>query len=894
MTSRRTLFALLGAPLALCSLASAQNAAVPVLSVASDSPNGLVVGDKSTLVVKAVSPTAKAEPLEIRVDATDWNGASVGQKTEKIDFQGNSSVSVPLTLSKYGPVFVTAGLYRSGQTVPLAQTKTRLVRPVPVPRLDAWAREKSWIGVNTHFNAPWESLAKMGIHWARDYSWGWLAEGRSVGVPVASNGVDFSPTWSHAQTAGITILPLLSHSFYNAEKTGWIDDPAFIAGSYEKISRAFPDSKYFEVDNESEYGLKDGKVDVASYRRYLAAAAQGLAQAGNGARVVLTGTPGVFPEQASALLQPMVGAPEVKNDFSVVNYHYYTGTAPPETGRENTNIDAGFAPVPISPLDLQREINDLAHRSGKQAWLTEIGWDADYGSAVGEHLQATFLPRAYLLSRWLHTDKVFWYFDRDAQGTGKFASCGLIDRDGIARPAAATLAALSQQTALGVPAGSLDLGNDRFAVVLQKPDKSFVVAAWTVKGRYPAPREMGFARAFDVFGNAVKSAQLSPEVTYFQLNTLPPAWEAQRQVELLSRRLVSTTVGASVPVVVSATKADLKWQLPPGFSASPWTKKGDTMQAQLSIAPNAPAKTAPVALVASGAGWSRRFPIEVLVRPAAALDIGAYLPGEPLAGQLKIAGESQTATVSLRGGQVVPARGEVSKDKPLAVSLTAPQNARGPLPLSVALSNGARQEQWLRPRLVQVPRAANLADEKTGVRLDERYFSRSDDDFAPDVRLAWSPQGLVVRARMAFDATTPTDPQNFWEWSGMELFVDTDNSGQGWTKTARQFYFVPSDKDGAWTLRAGEYKRSDNLAQTTFDDARFVTSVKHEANGLQISAVVPFAVLGQTPASGARWRAAVSLRRVSKSASRAEATWPAAKAEGIVEGRNWGVIEFTP
>lgn len=878
---------------------AAQTAEIPTLSLISEAPNGLATTEKNTVYVKVFSWTAKPETLEIRLRATDWNGVEVAKINQNVDFKGNSSVAVPVSLPKFGPYEISVGLFRLGSEKPLREEKTRLIRPVPTQKFDAKTREKSWIGVNTHYNAPWDSLSKIGVHHARDYSWGWLTEGNVKNPPLAGNGVDFAPTWKNAQNAGISILPTLSRGFYNADKTGWIEDAATISAGYEKLARAFPEIAVWEVDNEPEYGMTTRKVEIPNYRRLLAAASEGLKKSGTGATISLYGTPGVFPAETSALLKPLAGAPDTKDAFSIVNYHYYTGNQPPETGTENTNLDGGFAQFPVSPLDLQREINQISHAAGKQAWLTEIGWDVTNGSAVGERLQATYLPRAYLLSRWLETDRVFWYFDRDAPGTSKYSTCGLFDLNWLARPSAATLAALSQQTALCTPAGSLDWGDNRFAIVLQKPTGGFVISAWTIKGNSPAPALLAATPAFDMWGNPVKRPDLSPEVTYFHLDKLPDVWDAQRATQLQSRRLLLASAGASVPVEIAANNAILKWELPQGVTASPWKSAGKTEVSSLTLSPDVEARQLKITAIATGQGWTRRFPLEILVRPAAALKIGAYTPGEVLKAEIRTAtAPTQTATLSVPNAQIVPANGAVSSQNPLQFSISAPANARGPLPLSIGLSSGARQTEWLRPRLVEVPRAqdakidAFFAETGEKSRLNSQFFALSETDFTPEASLSWSKDGLILGATLPAEASIPTDPQNFWDWTALELFLDTDAKGAGWGPNARQFYFVPTQKDGVWRLSAGEFRRSANLPKTTFDDARIQTALRGQNGILHLETLIPNAVLGSAPSAGQNWRAAIAMRRVSKTQTRAEAIWPVPKTEGILDGRNWGILKF--
>ena len=339
--------------------------------------------------------------------------------------------------------------------------------------------------------------------------------------------------------------------------------------------------------------------------------------------------------------------------------------------------------------------------------------------------------------------------------------------------------------------------------------------------------------------------------------------------------------------------------MPQGVEGGAWQNQNGVMRSEIRLAPGVEPQTLRVAALASGDGWSRRVPLEIEVQPAATLKIGAYLPGEALNGELSVP-SAQTATLSSPGATLAPGKGEASKEKPLAFSITAPASARGPIPLLVELGNGARQTELLRPRLVEVPRAANakLGNGWNGIaekaRLTSQFFISSERDFSPQAAFAWTPEGLVVSARIPADAATPTNASSFWDWTNLELFLDTDAAGKKWGPTARQFYFVPREKDGQWTIAAGEFRRTANLAKTTFDDARIPTALRREGNVLWMEALIPTAVMGAAPKADAEWRAVLSMRRVSLTQSRADAVWPVDKGEGVLDGRNWGVLRFAP
>lgn len=603
----------------------------PQLTLFSDAKNGLLTADRATVYIKLFSWVGGPETFQMKVRATDWNGAEVYKRDFKIDFTGNWSAPIELTLDRYGPYNITATLHKAGQSQALQKEQARLLRLVPVPRLAAEERRASWIGVNTHADAPWQSLAAAGIHWARDYSWGWLGDGEKA--PMSSNGISFAATMQGATEAGVSILPVMQRTFYNTERTGYTSDLSLVTTSYERLARAFPLIEYWELDNEPEYGFSTGRIDLENYRPFIKAASKGLEKAGK-AKVVLAGTAGIRIDDTQELLKTEGTAVPVRDNFDVVNYHYYTGGMPVEAAQSNTNETGGRETGTL--LDSQRAINRVAHEAGKEAWLTEIGWDVTNGSAVGERLQAIYLPRVYLLSRWAGTDKVFWYFDRDVEGSRqKYGTMGLFDTQWIARPSAAALAALSQQTALATMAGSIDLGEGRWCVALRKPD-GYVIAAWTVKDEYDLPSELRAVPAFDMFGNTLANKKISPEIAYFHLETLPPAWAAHVQTELDSPTILSLAKGGTAAVRIQAPEGEASWvSLAPGLTATPWKREGKHLVSQIQAAPGIDAGRTKIVAGVKGRSWQRRWPLTAEVRQPAVVSVGPYLPGQPLQAKIK-------------------------------------------------------------------------------------------------------------------------------------------------------------------------------------------------------------------------------------------------------------------
>ena len=872
----------------------------PRLTISGTAQHGRVGPDgKASLQLALASWDTEEQVFELRQSLVDWTGTATPLGTLPVRMKGSWKHQLDVELTRYGPLTYRAELWPEGADEPATVAERRLVKLPPVPRLSREERDRSYIGVNTHWNAKWETLAACGVHWARDYCWGWLKHGQDA--PMADNGVDFRPIIQGAEAAGITILPITMQSFRNAADNGFIQDQAAIAKGYARLAKAFPDIPYWELDNEADLHFGEA-FDLENYQGFIAGAAGGLRASGTGAKVALNGTAGIRFDQAAALLDSPVA-----DDFDVVNYHCYTGTAPPEIGRSDINAGADLQGETLSFLDQMRRINRLAHEAGKQAWLTEVGWDATYGPAVGERLQAVYLPRVYLLARLCGTDQVYWYFDRDVEdSTGIFASCGVLDVEQTLRPCAVALAQLSRETALAEPGGSVDLGEDQWCVVLKRPEGGWVAAAWTVEDDHPMPKELEAADAFDIFGNPFEPSVLSPEVAYFHLAELPDHWEAQRTVEWLSPTLLTTTSGGSVPAEARASVDTLDWEgLPEGVTAEPWTEKAGEASSALTCAVTVRPGDYALTATASGDGWTRRWPVALRVLPSVVVDAPPYAPGQPVPVELRSNLEGRHAvalTLPEGGGQFERDSVDLDGDTPTQVEFTASADATGPIRVELALDNGARQEAWLRSASVDVPRAGEMEldgslEEWGGApALEGQSLHRKPIGFAPSARLAWSDEGLWLAVSIPMRDLRPVNPRDFWRGTCVELWVDPSGApGGGIGDTAHQFWFTPVRDGEAWRLYAGEWKRGGAIEKTLYDDGRCRTAVRVTDEGVTMEALVPTEALGGiAPSEAAAWPCAVTLQAVTEGETK-EASWPRAKDSGILDRTDaWGTIRLRP
>ncbi|MGB2824410.1 MAG: hypothetical protein WBF17_25770, partial [Phycisphaerae bacterium] len=475
----------------------ADGGALPKLALLSAAGNGLVAADSTIAHVKLFSWEKTDRPLLVRHWLTDWSGKAANRTTHTARVGGQWVRPVEVKLPRFGPYTFHAELCEAGGGAPLQTARLGLVRPVDVPPLTPEQRARSPIGVNTHYNAPWQAFARMGIHWARDYCWGWLGFGETA--PTATNKVDFARIFTDSQAAGVSVLPCMQGPFRTSDRKRYIDDGPRIRDAYERLSKAFPAIAFWELDNEMDLKFRDNAAGYEeyfeSYVKYIRSANEGLKRAGKGAQVALNGDAGIHHDRTARLLSSAAA-----NDFAVCNFHYYTGTVPPELSQTDYNTAGADSRGMWTFLDELRRISRLAHENRREAWLTEVGWDVTYGPAVGERLQAIYLARMYLLARFCGVDKVFWFYDRDGKGKGVFSSCGLLDLAGSARPAAAALAAVSKLTALADYAGSIDLGPDRWCLLFRTKSAKWLAAAWSVEKDHQLPEPLARASGLDMFG----------------------------------------------------------------------------------------------------------------------------------------------------------------------------------------------------------------------------------------------------------------------------------------------------------------------------------------------------------------------------------------------------------
>ena len=578
-STRRPVFrvALLFVAVVLSTSAAMLSAALPTMTVDSAEADNLVSATPTRVNV-SLAKLAEGQgngTYDVRVYVVGWDGAEVARTTFSNAFvsetvQWSNYVMVPVV--KYGSYDVVGELLTPGTSTVVKTATSRLVKPVPVPTLTHAQRRNSYIGMNTHYNTRWAAFNKCGIHWARDYCFQWLLDGAYA--PGCSNGVNLMTEWNNAKANNVTILPCLQQIFWNAADTNYMTNMAYVTTAFDRYVRAFPEIEYWELDNESNYAFVTSagtsiSAYHAAYRNVIDAAQAGIAISGSQAKLCLNGDAGIRIETYNEMLRTSGVSPVVADDFDVIGYHFYAGTNSPEMVNRlspgaDTSLCNGWTGTYQTIFSLVQSANSIAHAAGKEAWFGEFGYaEYDGRCAVGLRTQTQYVPRWYLLGRAAGCDKMFWFWDRDGNGTSWIDHMGLIDLSGNARPMGAALAALSKFTALSMFTESGN-SNGIWHVAFAQPNGDTMMVVWTESGSVPYGTGAAIA-AYDIFGNQLPAGNvtISPDVTYILYqgsNTIP---------EVSGGDDATTSTGSAD---LDGTASDDGNPSPPGQLTAAWSK----------------------------------------------------------------------------------------------------------------------------------------------------------------------------------------------------------------------------------------------------------------------------------------------------------------------------------
>ncbi|WOO40326.1 hypothetical protein [Rubellicoccus peritrichatus] len=899
---------------ALTSAYTMAESRAPSLSLFSDAPEGIIPEDgKFKCVIKLQSWDLKSQDYRLNLTLVDFEGRELSRDEVSLKIVGGRSVKkIPMEVSRYGSYRIKGQLYGASASEPLVSAKVDLVKLVAPPELTEQQRLDSSIGVNTHAMARFKMFERLGIHWARDYQWGRLGHGKYI--PRGDKKEDLETTYNDARAAGVTILPVMRLAFRNEKEDGF-DEPEVIRTAARRMAD-FYKFPFWHLENEYDARLRETKTNtVENWGSYIKAFDEGLKQSKNGGEVVLNGTSGIYLDETMAFLES-----EYEPYFGAISYHYYTGLVPPEIADENFNNHVAGSPDRYLSDEL-RLSNDAAHLYGKEAWFTETGYDAIYGPSVGEYLQALYLPRIYLMSRWAGTDKVFWFFERDVRKPRetKFDSCGLFRTDGSLRPNAATMVALSANTAAADVLGRVHFDTDDiWCIVLKKDSGSYVAAAWSVAEKQKLPDDFKSASTVqDVFGNILDEPNaLGPSLQYFTFEKLPSGWAGKLQTRLLSTKMVNATPGNSALVRFDApagTKFEWK-ELAPGMIDEGWTLVDGEFHGKVGLAPDIGKGRRAFALVATAhdGSWSERHELTLAIREPLKVKAVPFQPGQPVTVSLSpndgLAGKWH---LKLEEGQARLSANTLSMSEGETVNLvvTPDDNSKGNIEISATHDNGASARIVLLPGVMEIPQVAFAGSDapspqkwtRDGGLLADKNFTRDAENNDPlQARFGWAPEGLYLAFVFSNEEMRSGDPKNFWKNDNIEVFIDSDVSLDGdWHEQTRQFFFVPKvESDGSLSLIPSQWKRSDAINASIFNDERIQTDLRKADESRYVAEIfIPANVLGlDRIRKGDELGAAVAVRQyIGPWRTRVDSTWPVGKegTTGLLRGsKSWAVLRF--
>jgi hypothetical protein len=208
-------------------------------------------------------------------------------------------------------------------------------------------------------------------------------------------------------------------------------------------------------------------------------------------------------------------------DFvELINVHFYSGQAPPETC--TTDGNARVTSATTFPENL-RELSAWRDRYAPKMpiWMTETGYDSAGPFGTTEAVQAARLPRVVMLCLANGIEKVFVY--RESGSTPSQHACSGVLREDLSRkPSWYTLGTLIRQLH-GVSGGARRLPHPDENVWLLEWDAGGkpLLTAWTVDGTTRLGIDLGACTATDSFGGVTSptstaDVQLTPYPIYLR------------------------------------------------------------------------------------------------------------------------------------------------------------------------------------------------------------------------------------------------------------------------------------------------------------------------------------------------------------------------------------------
>jgi len=875
---------------------------------------------------------------------SEYQGEPVGDGSKEISVASVASVPLALDVERFG-------VYNAKVSVEMADGQHvdnafKFAKLPPYHQLTEEQQLKSPYGMNVHSGngVVVDPFRRAGVVWFRDYafSYDWLVKAR---------GDDRSYTgwpWYHRIMADyaeqdVKILACLM----GAIQTPRIEDGKPVESSIgpdeqwmrnvADVLLHFDQITHWELDNEYDLNAANHAAEVAcDWRNYGAFHREFgnlVAMIGQGNLVATqNGCAGVHPDWVERHVK--------RGDFDniqVVNSHHYCGTDAPELnmGNFNTGFDEGHrAEQPGLYFDQLRAQKRAGQLDGqhRESWHTEFGWDALAGKIVSRYEQAVYLPRSWMLGMAAGTDKMFWFWNFDAEDPKTFfGGMGLLDADHQPNLCIASLSAMAYLMPTPNYVGEINAGDGTQGYVFEQ-DGKLIAALWSIETDDGPPVTFNADQLHDYLANPIdgKQVQLKMAPTYaVGLSKAGPLY-AQTAYSIDTNHMVVATAGETIrPVILvdnnrdKPIQATIKTDAPDGWwteSAVIETNAGVGSQVRkeipLKVDVNESLGIKEVFFeVSEPSGTIKRMKMFVLVQPPLAMEVAA-LRGEPgqTAVSMRVRNNASTpldATLALnlpdtwKTSQPTMAveslkPGEVRDiELPLTWSATWPADQTAGVTLSgpggFALTKPVIPTQFTMHKATNITIDGKLDDWSADQRVPAWMLGSTVGESRSEVYFAWSDRGLYGALRVNDSQVSATDPRSFWSGDVYELWIDTRNDKQrdeaGFVEGDHQFWLVPQVADDR--VYVGQWKRADEITETRYDITGIESVSKRIEGGYLIEFLLPASELkGYNPKVGSLLGLNFNVSVKNKQFDR-EVYWPRRKNEDIGERPDtWGTAKL--
>jgi len=876
-------------------------------------------------------PEPLAGVLSYRVTAAD--GRQLAQGTKRLSILGAHAETIELAPPEYGVYTTSIMLERPDGPDFRAESRFACI-PRPHEHTPA-EKLASPYGLNVHGGNPgvaYGAIGRIGFTWIRDYAYSreWLIrargdDGRYAGWPW------YPKLDERVRRSGLLLLPCMGQSIAPYVGAGKLQPDKQWKRDLVHVLWAFPQYPAWELDNEYDYhhGNEEIARNWSSYDAYHKTFGELVNLMDQGVLAVEQGTAGVHPDR----VRRSVGNGSFDR-IDVVNGHFYCGTRPPELSTRNANV-GGEASGATLLADNLRELVEASDGDGKdrQTWITEFGWDTLAGHVVGEHEQAAYLQRGYLLQLQAGIDKAFWYWNRDTKDEPDnfFDGCGIFDPRDEPKPAVAAMAAMAHLLKLPRPVGTFDLGPHGLGHVFRDRGR-LVACAFKLQEDSPDV-EAEFARGelFDMFANPLAARRQTLGVAPVWIVGLPPSDPIvlETAYDLKSRCLARAAAGDSCTIELrarnrreSALRARFAVEAPGTWSvetsggelaAPPGTTQ--VVPLGVTIDPREKAGTREVAVTVTEGPVEKRLVTRFLIVPAAEVSTRPLL-GPPGRARLQVDVKNhsleprsftlrpelpQSWKVEPPEVQLEDVEGKGTREASFQVEWNANWRPGESARLAVFDAGGERVgSAGIVPGALKVPRVeaircdGDLGDWPAGARVPDWATALLGDDPGAAIYLGHSPAGLHLACRVGRSKAAASDPRSFWHHDCLEVFIDSADDKTprpAYRPTDHQFWLCPVANEHRAYL--GRWKRNEEIPETLYDVPGIESSAKRIGGGYVMEALLPAAMIrGFRSQSGRRLGLNLNLT-VPGPNGPSEVYWPTGKPGNAPTSPHlWGTVEL--